>query len=168
MKAQKNILRIIFLSLVALLASLIVQYAYKYFFDNYTMQKIQLADRVYAQGEYANKVPDIIPRNYSIAKVEINNDHAMVTFYYDDGEVWSYHKGRDWLDYKKLTMTNAAYWFIKLPVLLSAIIFAVVLIVHISRTGRLIFLGPRFDLHTPFENELLLYSFLLLMSYLVF
>jgi hypothetical protein len=167
-KAQSNILRIVLLGLVALLTSLSVQHAYKCFFDKYIMQKVQLADRVYSKGEYINKVPDIIPHNYSAAKVEINNGHSMVTFYYDNGEVWSYRKGENWLDYKNLKMVNTAYWINKLPVLLSVIIFSAVLIMHISRTGRLIFLGPRFDLHTPLENELLLYSFLLLMSYFVF
>lgn len=167
-KSQSNILRIVFLGLAALLTSLSVQHAYKYFFDKYIIQKVQLADRVYAEGEYDNKVPDIIPHNFSAAKVEINNGYSMVTFYYDNGEVWSYRKGKNWLDYKNLKMVNTAYWMNKLPVLLSAIIFAVVLIMHISRTGRLIFLGPRFDLHTPLENELLLYSFLLLMGYFIF
>jgi hypothetical protein len=163
----RGILRIVFFSVAALTASLVVQYVYKCFFYKYVMQKVQLSDHVYSQSEYVNRVPDIVPHDFSIAKIDNIKGHEMVSFYYDNGEVWSYYKGDNWLDYKRLTMINKAYWVGKIPVLLSAIIFAIVLIMHISRTGRMIFLSPRFDLHTSLENELLLYSFLLLSSYFI-
>jgi protein tyrosine phosphatase len=155
--------------LLALTAGFIMQSVYRYYFDNYVVAKgLQNADEVYKNNNFEYEIPEIIPRNFSFVSVSTRNNNKIVSFYYRNGEVWSYKKGESWLDYEKLTMNNNAYWVHRFPLVLANILFIVALVSHIGRTGRFIILSPRLDLHSPLENELILYSILLVCGYFIF
>ncbi|MCU7885783.1 MAG: hypothetical protein KZQ82_16450 [Candidatus Thiodiazotropha sp. (ex Lucinoma annulata)] len=162
---RRQIIRIISLGLLFWLLPLVLFKIYQYYFDTYELQLLLSSQGAISREQYKEPIPKILPDDF---KVIIESEHGgkvNVSFYYDNGVIYSYLKDKLSSNIHQLKMKQQVTWFHVAPKALSGTLILIALVLYMLRTGKFIMIGVSFS---SIEAEFIIYSVVVLFGYFLF
>jgi hypothetical protein len=162
---RARIIRIITLGIVFWLIPLALFKIYQYYFNAHELQLLLSSQGTITREQYKEPIPKIIPDDFKAIIESEYQDKTRVSFYYDNGVMYSYLKNKHSSNISQLKMKQRVTWFHVVPKALSGILILIALVLYMLRTGKFIMIGVSFS---SAEAEFILYSVAVLFGYISF